>query len=162
VAAQPWFKSTQRVLGRDWPVAYVFILPTVLLLFGLVGYPFARGIYLSFHNAVGIREGNFVWFDNYQNLWSDDFFIRAVWTTSKFTLFSVVAKFCLGIMTALLLHNAPKWGSVLGGLILLPFIIPEVVRALAWRVLLDPIFGALNYMLVHVLHVMPTGIAWLG
>jgi multiple sugar transport system permease protein len=51
---------------------------------------------------------------------------------------------------------------VLGGLILLPFIIPEVVRALAWRVLLDPIFGALNYILVKVLHVMPVGIAWLG
>jgi multiple sugar transport system permease protein len=132
------------------------------LLFGLVGYPFARGIYLSFHNAVGIREGNFVWFDNYKNLWSDDFFIRAVWTTAKFTFFSVIAKFCLGIMTALLLHNAPRWGSVLGGLILLPFIIPEVVRALAWRVLLDPIFGALNYILVHGLHLMPQGIAWLG
>ena len=47
-----------------------------------------------------------------------------------------------------MLHNIPKWGSVLGGLILLPFIVPEVVRALAWRVLLDPIFGALNYILV--------------
>jgi len=162
LAAQPWFKATQRILGRDWPPAYMFILPTVLLLFGLVGYPFARGIYLSFHNAVGIREGNFIWFDNYKNLWSDDFFIRAVWTTAQFTFFSVLVKFCLGIVTALLLHNAPKWGAVLGGLILLPFIIPEVVRALAWRILLDPIFGALNYMLVRVFHVMPQGIAWLG
>ena len=44
---------------------------------------------------------------------------------------------------------------MLGGLILLPYIIPEVVRALAWRVLLDPLFGALNYILVNVLHVMP-------
>ena len=61
-----------------------------------------------------------------------------------------------------MLHNIPRWGSVLGGLILLPFIVPEVVRALAWRILLDPIFGALNYILVHVLHVMPVGIAWLG
>src|SRR5207248_4854285 len=114
-------------------------------------------IYLSFHNAVGIREGNFIWFDNYINLWSDDFFIRALWTTVLFTFFSVVAKFCFGIMTALLLHNAPRWGSVLGGLILLPFIIPEVVRALAWRILLDPIFGALNYILVRGLHLMPQG-----
>lgn len=162
VASQPWFKATQRILGRDWPSAYLFILPTVLLLFGLVGYPFARGIYLSFHNAVGVREGAFVGFDNYINLWSDDFFIRALWTTAKFTFFSVVAKFCLGILAALLLHNAPKGAAVLGGLILLPYIIPEVVRALAWRILLDPIFGALNYILVRVLHVMPQGVAWLG
>jgi multiple sugar transport system permease protein len=162
LAAKPWFKSSQRILGRDWPVAYVFVLPTVLLLFGLVGYPFARGLALSFFNAVGIRTGAFVGLDNYQALWADDFFIRAVWTTAQFTFWSVVAKFILGISTALLLHNIPKWGSVLGGLILLPFIIPEVVRALAWRVLLDPIFGALNYMLVKVFHVLPVGIAWLG
>ena len=77
MAAQPWFKASQRALGRDWPAAYVFILPTVLLLFGLVGYPFVRGLYLSFHNAVGIRTGNFVGLDNYVNLWADDFFIRA-------------------------------------------------------------------------------------
>ena len=31
---------------------------------------------------------------------------------------------------------------MLGGLILLPYIIPEVVRALAWRLILDPLFGA--------------------
>jgi multiple sugar transport system permease protein len=162
VAAQPWFKASQRALGRDWPSAYVFILPTVLLLFGLVGYPFVRGLLLSFYNAVGIRVGNFVGLDNYIALWADDFFLRALWTTAQFTFWSVVFKFCLGIATALMLHNIPRWGSVLGGLILLPFIVPEVVRALAWRILLDPIFGALNYMLVHQLGIMSQGIAWLG
>jgi len=162
LGARPWFKTSQRVLGRDWPVAYLFVLPTILLLFGLVGYPFVRGLVLSFFNAVGVRTGAFVGLDNYQALWADDFFIRALWTTAQFTFWSVFFKFVLGISTALLLHNIPRWGSVLGGLILLPFIIPEVVRALAWRVLLDPIFGALNYILVKVLHVMPVGIAWLG
>src|ERR1044071_4474425 len=85
LSARPWFKTSQRVLGRDWPNAYLFVLPTVLLLFGLVGYPFARGLVLSFYNAVGIRTGVFVGFDNYINLWADDFFIRAIWTTAQFT-----------------------------------------------------------------------------
>jgi multiple sugar transport system permease protein len=162
LTARPWFKTSQRVLGRDWPNAYLFVLPTFLLLFGLVGYPFVRGLVLSFFNAVGVRTGAFVGLDNYVALWADDFFLRALWTTAQFTFWSVFFKFFLGILAALLLHNIPRWSSVLGGLILLPFIIPEVVRALAWRVLLDPIFGALNYILVKVLHVMPVGIAWLG
>jgi multiple sugar transport system permease protein len=162
VAARPWFKTTQRILGRDWPTAYLFEQPMVLLLFGLIGYPFVRAIYLSFHNAVGVRIGNFVGFDNYINLWADDFFIRAVRVTIVFTAVSVFFKFWLGISTALLLHNAPRWGSVLGGLILLPFIIPEVVRALAWRVLLDPLFGALNYILVNQLRILDKGLPWLG
>ncbi|MCC6178550.1 MAG: ABC transporter permease subunit [Chloroflexi bacterium] len=162
LTARPWFKVTQRALGRDWPTAYLFVLPMVLLLFGLIGYPFGRAVYLSFFNAVGVRVGNFVGFENYINLWKDDFFIRAVQTTVTFTVVSVFFKFWFGLGTALLLHNMPRFGSVLGGLILLPYIIPEVVRALAWRVLLDPLFGALNYILVNVLHVIPKGLPWLG
>ncbi|MDQ6671705.1 MAG: ABC transporter permease subunit [Chloroflexota bacterium] len=163
VAARPSaFKSSQRILGRDWPIAWLFFLPTALLLFGLIGYPFVRAIYLSFFNVVGVREGAFVGFQNYVNLWSDDFFRRAIATTIQFTFFSEVFKFAIGLCTALLLHNLPRWGSVLGGLVLLPYIIPEIVRALVWRILLDPLFGALNYILVNVLHVMTQGPSWLA
>jgi multiple sugar transport system permease protein len=162
VPARSWFKSSQRFLGRDWPTAYVFMLPMTLLLFGLIGYPFVRAVYLSFHNAVGRNVGNFVWFNNYVNLWADDNFSRAVSTTIVFTVICVVIKFVLGISTALLLHNVPKWGSVLGGLILLPYIIPEVVKALAWRVLVDPLFGAMNYIMFNTLHIIPAPWPWFG
>ena len=40
-----WFVASQRVLGRDWPVAWLFVLPTLALLFGLIGYPIARAVY---------------------------------------------------------------------------------------------------------------------
>jgi multiple sugar transport system permease protein len=161
-ARSSWFKSSKRILGRDWPVAWLFFLPTAALLFGLIGYPFVRAVYLSFFNVVGVREGAFVGFQNYANLWSDDFFRRSIGTTVTYTFFAEVFKFILGLSAALLLHNLPRWGSVLGGLILLPYIIPEIVRALVWRILLDPLFGALNYILVNVLHVMPKGPAWLA
>jgi multiple sugar transport system permease protein len=156
------FKVSQRVLGQDWPIGWLFILPTALLLFGLIGYPFVRALYLSLFNVVGVRQGNFVGLQNYVSLWSDDFFLRSVATTVTFTFWSEVFKFSLGLLAALLLHNLPRWGAVLGGLILMPYIIPEVVRALAWRILLDPLFGALNFILVNVLHVMDRGPSWLG
>jgi multiple sugar transport system permease protein len=162
-AARPsWFKSSQRILGRDWPIAWLFFLPTALLLFGLIGYPFLRALYLSFFNVVGVREGAFVGLQNYINLWSDDFFRRSILITTQFTFFSEVFKFALGLCAALLLNSLPRWGSVLGGLVLLPYIIPEIVRALAWRILLDPLFGALNYVLINVLHVMTKGPSWLS
>src|SRR5260370_42329802 len=157
-----WFKSSKRILGRDWPVAWLFFLPTAALLFGLIGYPFVRAVYLSFFNVVGVREGAFVGFQNYTNLWSDDLFRRAIATTISFTFWSEVFKFSIGLSVALLLHNLPRWGSVLGGLVLLPYIIPEIVRALAWRILLDPLFGAVNFILVNVLHVMAKGPSYLA
>jgi multiple sugar transport system permease protein len=162
VARSAWFRSSKRILGRDWPIAWLFFLPTALLLFGLIGYPFVRAVYLSFFNVVGVREGAFVGLQNYGNLWSDDFFRRSIVTTTTFTFFSEVFKFTIGLAAALLLHNLPRWGSVLGGLVLLPYIIPEIVRALVWRILLDPLFGALNYILVNILHVMTKGPSWLA
>lgn len=152
----------QRLFGRDWLTAWLFILPTAVLLFGLIGYPFVRAIVLSFTNTVGVRVGDFVGFQNYINLWQDDFFRRAVQVTAVFTVGSVLAKFLIGLGGALLLHNIPRWSTVLAGLVLLPWIIPEIVRALAWRLILDPLFGGLNYILVQVLRIMDRGFPWLG
>src|SRR5215468_3404872 len=157
-----WSAGSKRLLGRDWPVAWLFILPTAVLLFGLIGYPFVRAAWLSLFNVVGLREGAFVGLQNYQNLWTDDSFSRAVRVTTIFTVASVAIKFVLGLSAALLIHNLPKLSAVIGGLILLPYIIPDVVRALSWRILLDPLFGGLNYILINVLHVMSKGPSWLG
>ncbi len=103
------FKSTRRRFGRDWPIAWLFFLPTALLIFGLIGYPFVRALYLSLFNVVGTRAGAFVGLQNYQNLWRDDFFVRSVWTTVTFTFWSEIFKFTIGLITALLLHNLPRW-----------------------------------------------------
>jgi ABC-type glycerol-3-phosphate transport system permease component len=163
VAVRPgWLMQSRRILGRDWPIGWLFFLPTAILLFGLIGYPFVRALYLSFFNVVGVREGAFVGFQNYVNLWSDDLFRRSIVTTISFTFWSEIFKFSLGVGIALLLHNLPRWGSVLGGIVLLPYIVPEIVRALAWRILLDPLFGALNYLLVNVLHLMSKGPSYLA
>src|SRR3982074_3601840 len=90
-----WFKPSPRILGRDWPIAWLFFVPTALLLFGLIGYPFVRALYLSCFNVVGVREGAFVGVQNYVNLWGDDFFRRAIATTVAFTFWSEVFKFAL-------------------------------------------------------------------
>jgi multiple sugar transport system permease protein len=161
-APRGWFVASQRVLGRDWPVAWLFVLPTLALLFGLIGYPIARAVYLSFFNVVGLRQGAFVGLQNYQAVWADETFRRSIGITITYTVWSEIIKLLLGLMTALALHNLPRWGSLLGGLILVPYVIPEVVRALAWRILLDPIFGAANYVLVDLLHLLPVRTAWLA
>src|SRR5579864_5316367 len=105
VAGRPsLYVVSRRVLGRDWAIGWLFFLPTALLLFGLIGYPFLRALFLSFFNVVGVRPGPFVGLQNYANLLSDDLFRRSIWTTINFTFFSEVFKFAIGISIALLLH----------------------------------------------------------
>src|SRR5437870_13673422 len=100
-AARPgWFKTSTRILGRDWPIGWLFFLPAALLLFGLIGYPFVRALYLSFFNVVGVREGAFVGFQNYINLLNDDFFRRSIVTTVTFTFWSEVFRFSVGLAAA--------------------------------------------------------------
>jgi multiple sugar transport system permease protein len=138
------------------------MLPLVVLLGGLIGYPIARAVYMSFFNVVGLHQGAFVGLEIYQFVWRDDSFRRSLAITATFTAWSEAFKLILGLATALLLHNVPRWGPLLAGLILVPYVIPEVVRALAWRILLDPLYGAANYVLVDVLHLIQTRPAWLS
>ena len=127
-----WSRS-KRILGRDWPVAYVFAAPLVLLLFGLIGYPLVYAVVLSLFRVVGLTNRGFVGLDNYARLWSDDQFRLSVWVTVKFAVISVFCKFWIGLTASLLIHRLKRFRGLLTGLILLPWIIPEVVAAMAWR-----------------------------
>ena len=73
-----FWRQSKRVLGRDWPVAYLFIAPLVILLFGLIAYPLIRGVILSFYNVTGITNRGFVGFQNYERLWENRQFRESV------------------------------------------------------------------------------------
>lgn len=156
-----FFTQSKRFLGRDWPVAYLFVGPLVLLLFGLIGYPLVYALWMSTHNVINITDRGFVGLEMYQRLWSDDQFIASVRITVQFAVISVFFKFWVGLGAALLLNRKARFRAVFTGLILLPWIIPEVVAALTWRGLYDPVFGGLN-MLLESLGIISKGIAWTG
>ncbi len=155
-----WSRS-KRLLGRDWPIAYLFAAPLVLLLFGLIGYPLVRAVWLSFFRVVGAQNPVFVGLENYQRLWGDTQFRGAVSNTFRFAIISVFFKFWIGLGAALLLNRITRLRSVLTGLVLLPWIIPEVVAAMTWRGLYDPVFGGINQLLLGM-GVIERGIAWTG
>ena len=153
--------ASKRLLGKDWPVAFVFAAPLVLLLFGLIGIPLVRAAILSLYSSVGLVNRGFVGFDNYVRIWGDSQFRESVTHTVKFASISVFIKFLVGLSAALMLHRIKHFRSVFTGLVLLPWIVPEVVAALTWRGLYDPVFGGFNQLLLS-LGLIDKGIAWLG
>ncbi|MGH2532360.1 MAG: ABC transporter permease subunit [Thermomicrobiales bacterium] len=157
-----FWKQSRRILGRDWPVAYLFIAPTVLLLVGLIAYPLLRALWLSFHNVTGITNRGWYGLTNYERLWSDSQYRDSVMNTVKFATISVFFKFWIGLAAAHLLnYKGLRFRSVLTGLVLLPWIVPELVAAFTWRGLYDPVFGGLNALLLE-LGLIDKGIAWIG
>lgn len=149
-------------LGRDWKIALPFVLPLLILMVGFIMWPFINAVSLSMTTRSLItRTEQYVGLDNYKRLLEDSDFKSAVNNTVEFTVASVAIKFVIGMSIALLLNSKLPFRSVLTGLMLLPWIVPEVVTALTWRSIYDPIFGGLNPIL-DALGIIDRPVAWLG
>ncbi len=150
------------ILGRDWKIALPFILPVVIIMVGLILWPFINAILLSMTvRSLVTRTESFVGLANYARLVHDADFLSAVRNTFVFTVASVGVKFVVGMGIALLLNSRLPFRNILTGIMLLPWIVPEVVTALTWRSIFDPIFGGLNPILMQ-LGIISRSVAWLG
>jgi ABC-type sugar transport system permease subunit len=162
-SARPAAAATLRsALGRDYRLGYAFTLPIVLLVLGLVAYPFLYAVYLSMTRKFVGLPPVFVWFDNYVRLAGDGFFRRAVVNSLIFTFGSVAVKLVLGVVMALVLNSGIRGRNVFTGVLLVPWVAPTVVTALNFLWIFDYSLGVLNYLLVRVLHVLPHGVGWLS
>jgi multiple sugar transport system permease protein len=149
-AAAPGLSLNKRLklwLGPDWREAYLFMLPAVALLGLVVAYPFLHAFYLGFTRTTSLEVGEFVGLQNYINIWKDPFFRASVRITTIYTASAVALKFVVGMIAALLLHRMKRYSTIFTGLVLLPWIMPEVVRAITWKGLLDPIYGMVSPIL---------------
>jgi multiple sugar transport system permease protein len=154
-------KRVQAILGRDWKVALPFILPLVILMAGLIFWPFINAILLSFTTRSIARTEQWVGLANYVRLFRDADYRSAVNNTILFTVISVSVKLVVGMTIALLLNSRIPFRNVLTGIMLLPWIVPEVVTAMAWRSIYDPLFGGLNPIL-QALGLIDRRVAWLA
>ena len=113
-------------------------------------YPFALGVYYSF-TSYWLQYPNrfrFIWFDNYISLIEDPLFARALEFTLGFTLAAVVLQVGLGLAVALFLHARIPGRSALRALMLIPLMIPPVITALMWKIMMASTnAGILNYAL---------------
>lgn len=158
-AAQPPLGRRLRLaLGQDWGVAWLFMMPTVILMGGIILYPFLRAVYLSFTNTTTLTVGPIIGFANYTGLLHDKFFMNSLIVTTQFTIASITVKLLVGIMSAVLLNRLAGRATILTGLVLLPWIMPDIVRAITWKSLLDPLYGGVNRFLVDagiIQHAIP-------
>ncbi len=147
----PPFPGTRlkRILGRDWKVAIPFVLPMALIMIGLILWPFISAILLS-TTSLNFLTGETVnvGLRNYRNLLTNSDYLLSLQNTIQFTLWSLAVKFVTGMTIAMILNSRLPYRSLLSGIMLLPWIVPEIVTALAWKSIYDPIFGGLNPILL--------------
>ena len=154
-------KPKWRPLENERNLAWLLLLPTMVLLGLFIAYPFMRGLMLSVTDSrVGV-PGNFVGLDNFRKLAADPIFHAVVWNTCLYTLVTTIFKLALGLWLALLLNRSFKFKAFTRAFILLPFIIPTVLSTFAWKWMFDPTFSVLNWMLYQT-GMIRSAINWLG
>ena len=126
------------------------LMPTVLLLIGLVLYPFCYAIWLAFSDKAVGSVGQYVGFKNFAYVIAWPQFSAAVWNTVVFTLSAVAIKFVLGMAVALVLNQHIRGRNFFRAFLLLPWVMPAFVVYLVWRWLYDPLSGLINYALMDV------------
>ncbi len=150
-------------LHRSWP-GYVLVLPAMLALVGVIGYPLVRAFVMSLHKIILIRPQlgqPFVGFENYLTVLKSPYFSNAIWQTFVWTSVNLVGQLALGLLIALLLNSAFPGRGIARSVMLIPWVIPSVVAVLTWKWMYDGQFGVINSFLVR-LGVIEKGVAWLG
>jgi len=144
-------------------LAYRFIFPTALIVFGLVIFPAVYSIWISFHD-VGLKNLNdvyhapYIGFENYKNVINDFSFKFQDWknagaivTSVVYSLFSTIFTVLLGLIAALLLNRPFKGRGLARSVFLFPYVAPVVSVAFVWRWILDPRqSGVVNDLLMRL------------
>ncbi len=152
-----------RLATRNLP-GYLLILPAMLALLGVIGYPLVRAFIMSLHKMILIRPQlgqPFVGLENYQTVINSPYFGNAIWQTFVWTSVNLVGQLVLGLLIALLLNASFPGRGLARSVMLIPWVTPSVVAVLTWKWMYDGQFGVINSWLVQ-LGIIERGVAWLG
>jgi raffinose/stachyose/melibiose transport system permease protein len=117
--------------------AIYFMIPSILIFFTFVYYPFISSLYYSFTQWDGINKPVFIGWENYKNLFQDRLVIHSVLNTFYIALFCTVINNPLSLFLAMLLHKPLRTKSILRAVFYLPVVISMVVVSVVWGNLLQ-------------------------
>ena len=128
---------------------YGFILPACLTILILVVYPILYGIYISFFDTNLVNKWEFVGLRYYFQALTDTSFLHSLWMTVIFTVSVVVEHFFIGFVFASILNMDIRFRTVLRGILILPWLFPDVVIAYLFKWILNTQGGIVNELLLH-------------
>jgi multiple sugar transport system permease protein len=150
----------RRWLDQEQTLAWLLVGPLVLLLLALVAYPFGVAIQYALSDRTLAEPGRFVGLANVWNLWDNQIYRQTLWNTIVYTIGATILKLGAGLGLALVLNERLPLKRLIRSAVLLPWIVPTVLSAMAWLWLLTPNFSVLNWILVHT-GVSQRGLPWL-
>jgi len=139
-----------KLLDNRNVLGLLFMLPAGALLLVFLTYPLGLGTWLGFTDTKIGRDGIWVGLDNFRYLVGDSVAQLSLFNTLFYTGFASVAKFVLGLWLALLLNRNLPFKAMLRAAVLLPFIVPTALSAIAFWWLYDAQFSVISWTLTRL------------
>src|SRR6202051_1007465 len=135
--------------NRNW-VALWFMLPAAAFLILFLAYPLGLGVWMSFTDERIGRRGIFIGLENYEWLRGDAIFWLSVFNTLLYTIVASAIKFAVGLYLALLLNQHMPFKALIRSIVLIPFIVPTVLSAIAFWWIYDSQFSIISWSLIKL------------
>jgi multiple sugar transport system permease protein len=139
-----------RALNNRNTLGLLFMLPTAALLILFLTYPLGLGVWLGFTDAKIGRSGEWIGLGNYSFLIGDSVTQLSLFNTIFYTVIASVFKFALGLWLALLLNKNLPFKSFFRAVVLLPWIVPTALSALAFWWIYDAQFSIISWALMKM------------
>jgi multiple sugar transport system permease protein len=140
---------------------YLLVLPAVIYVLALIGFPLGMGVWYSLTDTTVARDGRFIGLKNFVDAVRDPTFTLALRNTAIIAVVATAAKITLSVALAFLLLGAFPGRSVLRTLFVLPWTIPVALSTIAWKWMFHSQFSVINWMLLKG-GFIDHGIQWLG
>lgn len=140
-------KKDRRIGGRP-PILY-FILPALILVGIILVYPIIYAVGISFFKwpLVDDSSRGFIGASNYVRIFQDKEFWHALFLQLGFIFIAIPIELVIGFFVALLLNTKFKGVNLIRSLLLLPVFVLPVLSGLTWRLMLQPEYGAISFLL---------------
>ena len=138
------FQNSRNALG------WAFMLPAAVLLLLFLTYPLGLGTWLGFTDAKVGRDGVWIGVENFAYLITDSVTQLALFNTLFYTVVASIFKFVLGLYLAILLNKNLPFKSFFRAVVLLPWIAPTALSAIAFWWIYDSQFSIISWTLMRM------------
>ena len=126
----------------------MFMVPAIAILILFLAYPLALGFWLGMTDTKIGGAGRYIGFANFVSLSKDSVFWLSVFNTIFYTFTASIVKFAIGLYLALLLNERLPFKSMIRAIVLLPFVVPTVLSAIAFWWIYDSQFSIISWVLI--------------
>jgi multiple sugar transport system permease protein len=146
----PQRSTMTAIMQSRGMVGFLFMLPALAFLLIFLTYPLGLGVWLGFTDTRIGRAGSWIGLENYQLLWDDSIFWLSVFNTLLYTIAASLLKFALGLWLALILNEHIPFKSFFRAVLLLPWVVPTVLSAIAFWWIYDSQFSVISWALIRL------------